>query len=54
MTIGVATWNLAGVKAYEDIDLKSWLLAHCEPDILIIGFQEIVSLNAMGLISIDK
>ena len=27
ITIGVATWNLAGVKAYEKIDIKSWLLA---------------------------
>ena len=38
VTIGVASWNLSRVKAYEEIDLKPWLLAHCNPDILIIGF----------------
>lgn len=54
ITIAVASWNLAGVKAYEDVDLKSWLLAHENPDIMVIGFQEIVQLNARGLMSIDK
>lgn len=59
ITVGVATWNLAGVKAYEKVDIKSWLLAAQlkdgqNPDIFVVGLQEIVELNPRGLMSIDK
>jgi exonuclease III len=57
LTISVASWNLNDVKkAYEDVDLKPWLLPmeSVYPDIFIIGFQEIEQKNAAGSKSIDK
>ncbi len=49
----IGTWNLSGSKSYDHIDLSSWLLPfkdHFIPDILIIGFQEIVELSASSLL----
>lgn len=40
--IGVYSWNMGGVKVYEHVDLKEWLLpglknASQMPDILVVG-----------------
>lgn len=37
----IGTWNLAGAKPYETVDLSSWLLAFKDnfiPDIVVVGF----------------
>lgn len=49
----IGTWNLAGAKPYETVDLSSWLLAFKDnfiPDIVVVGFQEIVNLNASSIL----
>lgn len=41
MKVFVGSWNLGGVKPYENFDLGSWLLPFNEnfiPDIAVIGF----------------
>lgn len=39
ITVLVASWNQSGVKAYEDVDLRSWLMPLPQnPDIMIVGF----------------
>lgn len=37
----IGTWNLAGSKPYDNVDLSSWLLAFKDnfiPDIVVVGF----------------
>jgi phosphatidylinositol-bisphosphatase len=55
LTMQVCTWNLAGRKPPLHENLLSWLLADSQvksgtvmsrPDILVVGFQEIIKLNA--------
>lgn len=39
--ISVGTWNLAGVKAYENLDMTTWLMnsnVSQSPDVLVVGF----------------
>lgn len=43
LKIAVGTWNLAGVKYYEQIDLKPWILDF--PDLLVLGFQDCAQVN---------
>ncbi|XP_057438418.1 type I inositol polyphosphate 5-phosphatase 8-like [Lotus japonicus] len=40
------TWNVGGKSPNEGLNLKSWLTSHSPADIYVIGFQEIVPLNA--------
>lgn len=44
ITIAVATWSLAGIKLFDNIDLKPWLLTTKvnDPDVIVVGFQEII------------
>ncbi len=37
----IGTWNLAGSKPYENVDLSTWLCSFKEnfiPDIVVVGF----------------
>ncbi|PIN11195.1 Inositol polyphosphate 5-phosphatase [Handroanthus impetiginosus] len=42
----VGTWNVAGKSPRDDLDLSDWLKTKAPADIYVLGFQEIVPLNA--------
>ncbi|KAI3877945.1 hypothetical protein MKW92_038392 [Papaver armeniacum] len=42
----VGTWNVGGVVPPDDLDIKDWLDTDELADIYVLGFQEIVPLNA--------
>ncbi|KAL5227253.1 hypothetical protein ABZP36_015518 [Zizania latifolia] len=47
LRICIGTWNAAGRVPPEDLDIGEWLGAGGEPaDIYVLGFQEVVPLNA--------
>ncbi|MCO5608551.1 hypothetical protein L7F22_062762 [Adiantum nelumboides] len=46
MRIAVGTWNVAGKRPPPYLDLKDWLEMKDAADIYVLGFQEIVPLNA--------
>ena len=53
LKVCVGTWNLGGIKPYETVDLAQWLYpfrGNFIPDIFVIGFQEIVELNASSIL----
>ena len=47
--VQVCTWNMGGVKPFESVDLGDWLFpggsSEDNPDVFIIGFQEIIALK---------
>lgn len=45
-SVFVGTWNVAGITPHDNLDLENWLKPNEQPDIYVIGFQEIVPLNA--------
>lgn len=54
MSIVVGSWNLGGIRPYENLELKTWLQNQSTPDIVILGFQEIVPLSTSGLAGGNK
>ncbi|CDY07789.1 BnaA03g17220D [Brassica napus] len=42
----VGTWNVGGKSPHDGLDLKDWLKSPADTDIYVLGFQEIVPLNA--------
>ncbi|CAB78803.1 putative protein [Arabidopsis thaliana] len=44
--VTVATWNVAGKRPSDDLEIEDWLSTDNPSDIYIIGFQEVVPLNA--------
>ncbi|KAL2344983.1 hypothetical protein Fmac_006268 [Flemingia macrophylla] len=42
----VGTWNVGGKSPDEGLNLRNWLMCPSPADIYVIGFQEIVPLNA--------
>uniref|UniRef100_A0A0E0L517 Inositol polyphosphate-related phosphatase domain-containing protein n=1 Tax=Oryza punctata TaxID=4537 RepID=A0A0E0L517_ORYPU len=46
LRICVGTWNLAGKFPPRDLDIQDWLDKEEQADIYVLGFQEIVPLNA--------
>ncbi|KAJ1391349.1 Inositol polyphosphate-related phosphatase [Sesbania bispinosa] len=42
----VGTWNVGGKSPNEELNLKDWLMLPSPADIYVIGFQEIIPLNA--------
>ncbi|KAL9331895.1 hypothetical protein ACSQ67_001505 [Phaseolus vulgaris] len=42
----VGTWNVGGKSPKEDLSFRNWLTSPSQPHIYVIGFQEIVPLNA--------
>ncbi|KAL9251019.1 Type I inositol polyphosphate 5-phosphatase 2-like protein [Drosera capensis] len=51
MTIG--TWNVAGRHPHEDLDLDEWLCLKEPADIFVLGFQEVVPLNAANVLGAE-
>lgn len=53
LSINIASWNVGGNKPLETLDLQKWLLPDnfaTKPDLLIIGFQEIISVYSSSLL----
>ncbi|XP_039058582.1 type I inositol polyphosphate 5-phosphatase 2-like isoform X1 [Hibiscus syriacus] len=44
--VTIGTWNVAGRLPSEDLEIDDWLCTEDPADIYIIGFQEVVPLNA--------
>ncbi|MCL7046938.1 hypothetical protein MKW94_014645 [Papaver nudicaule] len=42
----VGTWNVGGKSPHEGLNIKDWLCTNSPADIYVLGFQEIVPLNA--------
>ncbi|PSR94813.1 Type IV inositol polyphosphate 5-phosphatase [Actinidia chinensis var. chinensis] len=53
MCIIIATWNVAGKSPPSDLNLKDWLHASPLADIYVLGFQEIVPLNAGNVLGTE-
>ncbi|KAM7518654.1 hypothetical protein LguiB_017616 [Lonicera macranthoides] len=46
LKISVSTWNVGGIPPPDDLDIDDWLDIGEPSDIYVIGFQEIIPLNA--------
>ncbi|KAI4311596.1 hypothetical protein MLD38_036480 [Melastoma candidum] len=51
--VTVATWNVAGRAPLEDIDIDDWLSTDQPADMYVIGFQEVVPLNAWNVLGAE-
>ncbi|KAL1209969.1 Type I inositol polyphosphate 5-phosphatase 8 [Cardamine amara subsp. amara] len=49
----VGTWNVGGKSPHERLDLKDWLNSPADADIYVLGFQEIVPLNAGNVLGAE-
>ncbi|KAJ8754071.1 hypothetical protein K2173_001969 [Erythroxylum novogranatense] len=49
----VGTWNVGGKSPHESLNLKDWLSSQTPADIYVIGFQEIVPLNAGNVLGAE-
>lgn len=52
MTVG--TWNVAGRLPHEDLEIDDWLCTEELADMYIIGFQEVVPLNAGNVLGAES
>ncbi|KAI3747375.1 hypothetical protein L6452_09829 [Arctium lappa] len=53
LRVFTATWNVGGISPTSDLNLDNLLQVHCQSDIYILGFQEIVPLNAGNVLVIE-
>ncbi|KAI3798500.1 hypothetical protein L1987_33777 [Smallanthus sonchifolius] len=53
LRVFTATWNVAGKSPSSDLNLDDLLQVHCQSDIYVLGFQEIVPLNAGNVLVIE-
>ncbi|CAK9173364.1 unnamed protein product [Ilex paraguariensis] len=51
--VTVGTWNVAGRLPYEDLEIEEWLSMKEPADIYILGFQEVVPLNAGNVLGAE-
>ncbi|KAF3442917.1 hypothetical protein FNV43_RR16835 [Rhamnella rubrinervis] len=49
----VGTWNVGGKSPHEGLNLKEWLSSPAPADIYVLGFQEIVPLNAGNVLGAE-
>lgn len=49
----VGTWNVGGKSPHEGLNLKDWLRSPTPADIYVLGFQEIVPLNAGNVLGAE-
>ncbi|KAI9178532.1 hypothetical protein LWI28_027592 [Acer negundo] len=52
--VTIGTWNVAGRLPYKDLDIYDWLCTQEPADIYIIGFQEVVPLNAGNVLGAES
>ncbi|KAM7472654.1 hypothetical protein LguiA_010837 [Lonicera macranthoides] len=48
-----ATWNVGGISPHSGLNLDDFLQVHDQSDIYVLGFQEIVPLNAGNVLVIE-
>ncbi|KAK9062301.1 hypothetical protein SSX86_019487 [Deinandra increscens subsp. villosa] len=53
LRVFTATWNVGGKSPSSDLNLDDLLQVHCQSDIYVLGFQEIVPLNAGNVLVIE-
>ncbi|TKY70731.1 Type I inositol polyphosphate 5-phosphatase 2 [Spatholobus suberectus] len=51
--VTIGTWNVAGRHPYEDLEIDDWLYTEDPADIYILGFQEVVPLNAGNVLGAE-
>ncbi|KAK7330869.1 hypothetical protein VNO77_25075 [Canavalia gladiata] len=51
--VTIGTWNVAGRLPSKDLDIDGWLCTDEPADIYIIGFQEVVPLNAGNVLGAE-
>ncbi|XWS62102.1 hypothetical protein CRYUN_Cryun07bG0182000 [Craigia yunnanensis] len=51
--VTIGTWNVAGRLPCEDLEIDDWLCTEEPADIYIIGFQEVVPLNAGNVLGAE-
>ncbi|ESW28638.1 hypothetical protein PHAVU_002G005300 [Phaseolus vulgaris] len=51
--VTIGTWNVAGRHPYEDLEIDDWLCTEDPADIYILGFQEVVPLNAGNVLGAE-
>ncbi|XP_057511812.1 type I inositol polyphosphate 5-phosphatase 2-like isoform X2 [Actinidia eriantha] len=51
--VTIGTWNVAGRLPYEGLELDEWLCMKEAADIYILGFQEVVPLNAGNVLGAE-
>ncbi|KAK4759478.1 hypothetical protein SAY87_022609 [Trapa incisa] len=49
----VGTWNVGGKSPHQGLDLRDWLPSRSSADIYVLGFQEIVPLNAGNVLGAE-
>ncbi|GKV05766.1 hypothetical protein SLEP1_g17736 [Rubroshorea leprosula] len=49
----VGTWNVGGKSPHEGLNLRDWLKLPAPADIYVLGFQEIVPLNAGNVLGAE-
>ncbi|XWS43687.1 hypothetical protein CRYUN_Cryun16bG0124800 [Craigia yunnanensis] len=49
----VGTWNVGGKSPHESLNLRDWLRSPAPADIYVLGFQEIVPLNAGNVLGAE-
>ncbi|XVF76589.1 hypothetical protein PTKIN_Ptkin13bG0277900 [Pterospermum kingtungense] len=49
----VGTWNVGGKSPHEDLNLRDWLRSPAPADIYVLGFQEVVPLNAGNVLGAE-
>lgn len=53
LRVAICTWNVAGRLPDEDLEIDDWLCMHEPADIFVLGFQEIVPLNAGNVLGAE-
>ncbi|KAF7810016.1 type I inositol polyphosphate 5-phosphatase 2-like [Senna tora] len=51
--VAIGTWNVAGRHPLEDLEIDDWLCMEEPSDIYILGFQEVVPLNAGNVLGAE-
>ncbi|KAJ0470004.1 putative endonuclease/exonuclease/phosphatase [Helianthus annuus] len=54
LSMFVGTWNVGGNCPNKDLDVKDWLKTSSPADMYVIGFQEIVPLNAGNVLGAEN
>ncbi|XP_022870635.1 type I inositol polyphosphate 5-phosphatase 2-like isoform X2 [Olea europaea var. sylvestris] len=50
----IGTWNVAGRLPFDDLEIDEWLCMQEPADIYILGFQEVVPLNAGNVLGAEN
>ncbi|KAK6122233.1 hypothetical protein DH2020_044021 [Rehmannia glutinosa] len=51
--VTIGTWNVAGIHPDDNLDIDEWLCMQEPADIYILGFQEVVPLNAGNVLGAE-